>query len=389
MALLFWMKQQGLAPVALHVNYQQRVSAYRDEKIVRDFCSENQIDLIVYYPGKPSGNFQAWARKKRYQFFAAVQKATHAKALYTAHHEDDLLETYLMQKERGSMVDWYGMEPVSVIFDIEVRRPFLRRTKKDLLAYCEEHAIPYGLDETNFQDKYRRNQIRHKLVEPADAARRKAWIEAMTEDNDHLFQMKKEARRMARENRADEILDHPDAWLILDFLLCDVFERHLSRATLEDFVQKLKNKKEIQYKGIVIFTENNQIKAELPWKWIPFWIQDPGQLSRLVESGYSFGCFALSSRGKRIESLTLEEDDFPLTIRGFQCGDKIRMRYGTKSVSDFFTDRKIPRTRRSLYPFVENRAGNVIFASTIGCDVSHFCEKPDMYMLKLTPCNQN
>ena len=50
-----------------------------------------------------------------------------------AHQKDDLIETYLMQKERKLGVSYYGLRQSNTIKGVKVFRPLLSYTKKDLI----------------------------------------------------------------------------------------------------------------------------------------------------------------------------------------------------------------------------------------------------------------
>jgi tRNA(Ile)-lysidine synthase len=76
------------------------------------------------------------------------------------------------------------------------------------------------------------------------------------------------------------------------------------------------------------------------------------------------------------------EKDFPICIRNVKPGDKIEMRFGTKSLSRFFIDRKINRIDRKHWLVMENQAGKVIFVPGLGCDVEHFSVKANLFMIQ-------
>ena len=107
MTLLSLCVKQGISVVVSHVNYKKRDSADRDEHIVLDFCKKHGIICEVCCPTYEEGNFQGWAREVRYAFYKQLCEKHHCDGVLLAHHQDDVLETYLMQMERGSQVDCY------------------------------------------------------------------------------------------------------------------------------------------------------------------------------------------------------------------------------------------------------------------------------------------
>ena len=82
-----------------------------------------------------------------------------------AHHLDDLLETYIMQRDKKLSVDYYGLREFIVMDGLNVYRPLLKFEKKQLQAYCDDNKIDYGIDESNLSDDYSRNRIRHRVID--------------------------------------------------------------------------------------------------------------------------------------------------------------------------------------------------------------------------------
>ena len=92
--------------------------------------------------------------------------------------------------------------------------------------------------------------------------------------------------------------------------------------------------------------------------------------------------FMIGPGSPGVNAVTVREEDWPLTIRSWQSGDEIRMRYGTKSVHRFFIDRHIPRYMRQSWPVVVNASGSVILVPGLGCDILHFSTSPDFNVLQ-------
>ena len=100
MALLDMMKDKYEVYVA-HVNYHHRDSALRDEKIVEKYCMKYQLPFFKKdYVEVGGGNFQENARIFRYEFYKEIIDKYNLEYVMLAHHKDDLIETYLMQKKR-------------------------------------------------------------------------------------------------------------------------------------------------------------------------------------------------------------------------------------------------------------------------------------------------
>ena len=104
MALLDAAIKEKLNIVVAHVNYRKRDASQFEQDSLMTYCEDRNIKICVLdLKGvKSKGNFQEWAREKRYEFFKEALQKEDADAVLVAHQEDDLIETYLMQKKRGN-----------------------------------------------------------------------------------------------------------------------------------------------------------------------------------------------------------------------------------------------------------------------------------------------
>ncbi|GHU31987.1 hypothetical protein FACS1894166_04450 [Bacilli bacterium] len=169
MALLNMYRKQ--IKMVCHVNYHRRPTANRDANIVKNYCKAHKIPCSVLNVTSAmykkydnlSHNFQTMARLIRYDFFKTISKKTKISTILIAHNKDDFLETALMQKEKESAALFYGINELAQFGGLKVYRPLLSIRKPDLKAFCDIMEIPYGIDETNENDKYARNKIRKEI----------------------------------------------------------------------------------------------------------------------------------------------------------------------------------------------------------------------------------
>ena len=167
MALLDMLYKKGEKLIVCHINYGFRESALRDELIVRDYCDKRSIKLEILKNIKykrEDGNFENWARVIRYNFFKEMYKKYNCDCLYVGHNLDDLLETYFIQKERKSKCDFFGIKEESYMYEMRVKRILLNYSKDELSEYCNSNGVVFGVDETNFDETYLRNNIRHNII---------------------------------------------------------------------------------------------------------------------------------------------------------------------------------------------------------------------------------
>lgn len=147
-----------------HMNFGLRgLESTRDEKFVREWAAKNKISCIVkrvQLPKKKS--VQANARERRLD---AIQKSALEAEWLEAHHADDLIETFFLRLFRGTGPQGLvGMSHRSRRQGCMIWRPFLRWSKKDLLAVAKTLKLRWVEDSSNRFVNYDRNWIRHKLL---------------------------------------------------------------------------------------------------------------------------------------------------------------------------------------------------------------------------------
>ena len=373
MALLDQLNKQGKDIVVAHVNYKHRDTADRDEKIVKEYCKKYDIPVRVLYPVHEKGNFQAWARDVRYAFFEEVADEFDTKLLYVAHQMDDVIETYLFQKNRNMICDWYGLKEKSVRHGYQIVRPLLNFTKSELQQYCNDNGVSFGIDESNLTNHYTRNVIRHTQIEKMDRKEKEEWILKIQNEND-FWQIKREDMEEFFKNwnnDVDALLNQKEAWLYLDTFLFHSLCHHFSRKYMEELCAQLKGNVLIEIEDHLLERHNEKLYL-MPKPQDVYYT-----LNELEYKDYKE--FSIMNQGQTIESLSVEASDFPLVVRHVKVNDVISMRFGNKNVHRFFVDRKICKIYRKYWLVVENNAGKVIFVPGLGCDVEHYSQNQQFY----------
>ena len=106
------------------------------------------------------------ARDFRYNFFDEIIEKEKYESLITAHQLDDKLEWFLMQFTKGAgLSELLSFEEISYRNGYKILKPLLAYTKKELLHYLESNNIKYFIDESNKDEKYKRNYFRHNFSE--------------------------------------------------------------------------------------------------------------------------------------------------------------------------------------------------------------------------------
>jgi tRNA(Ile)-lysidine synthase TilS/MesJ len=141
---------------------------------------------FVYDEGRLGANAsEATARDARYAFLRRVKEISGALAIATAHHEDDVFETAILNLLRGT-----GRKGLSSLRSTEeIYRPLLTTPKANIIAYARANGLNWREDSTNANPNYLRNYVRRRLLSRFDEPslrRLRALIDAAALTNAEL-----------------------------------------------------------------------------------------------------------------------------------------------------------------------------------------------------------
>lgn len=146
--------------IVAHYDHGVRHDSIEDRKLVQQAAQKYHIPFVFSAGELGPDVSEADAREARYAFLRSVQKMQHANAIIVAHHEDDVLETMLLNIMRGT--NRKGLS--SLQSHSHTMRPLLDTPKKDLIAYAKSHNIQWREDSTNTDTRYKRNHVRHTIM---------------------------------------------------------------------------------------------------------------------------------------------------------------------------------------------------------------------------------
>lgn len=367
MALLNMLYSQKYKLIICHVNYHKRKESNYEQQEIEKYAKEKNIPLHVLdlNDKKHEGNFQAWAREIRYHFFKKQYDFYNAKGLFVAHHEDDLLETYLMQKRRKSIVSYYGIKEENDIFGMKIIRPLLKYSKNELLNYCKQNHIFYSIDSSNLDDVYMRNRIRHQIVEQLTSIEKEDLckeIRIRNEENEIYFSK-------AKAFLLSEIKDIEE-FKKLDDLSQDIF-LYLYITNFLPFISNKLSKSRIKDIKKIIYSKkvNNRILLYPPFYFIRSYNQ-----FYISESINSYDYAYIINEAKIVDTkefyvdltkdtspLNIYPYSYPLTIRNVKKGDKVKFGEIYKRVNRILIDEKIPFEKRKTYPIILDNQGNIVY----------------------------
>lgn len=161
MVLLDLLRQKPkLELVVAHFDHGIRPESAADRKLVQRIAKSYGLPFVYANGNLGPKAGEALAREARYAFLRQVRDEQGAKAIITAHHQDDMLETAILNLLRGT-----GRRGLSSLKSRkDLIRPLLEWTKRGIREYAEEHDLVWSEDLTNEDEKYLRNYIRHSIL---------------------------------------------------------------------------------------------------------------------------------------------------------------------------------------------------------------------------------
>jgi tRNA(Ile)-lysidine synthase len=160
-----------------HVNHKLRgKAAAADAAFVKELGKEYGLETFILSADvkklarKAGTGVEHAARNARYRLLAETALKERCGLVATAHHSDDHAETMLLNLLRGT-------EPKGLLgiparrelcrkgkFKVDLIRPMLAVSRRDIEAYAAANALPSRKDHTNEDEHYTRNWIRKTLL---------------------------------------------------------------------------------------------------------------------------------------------------------------------------------------------------------------------------------
>jgi len=180
--------------VVAHVDHGIREDSHEDAELVRRSAEQYRLPYELTELRLGPGTSELEARDKRYEWLDSLREKYNATAVATAHHQDDLIETIIINLQRGT--GWRGL--CSLRETATRKRPMLILSKASTVSYAIERGLEWREDSTNDDLRYRRNYIRHGIMPRIDSVARRELIKLY---NAQL------ALRPEIENKVDEVIE--------------------------------------------------------------------------------------------------------------------------------------------------------------------------------------
>ncbi len=360
MALFYYLLKHGFTFEVAHVNYHILEQADDDERGIKEFAEKYNIKVHVLKTYMPKNvNEEIWAREVRYNYFEKVAKERNIKKVLVAHNKGDDIETYLLQKERGGVFYHYGLEKISKRGDVKIVRPLLNITKNELEEYCKSNNIPFSIDPSNFDSKFKRNKIRKDLKKLNDDEINNILFEIKTKNQQNLSIFTKYKKLGIPNfincyNKLFKEITTEEFQLLLIALLKkkDVFIP-ISKGRVDNLLSVINNRP-ATYKEKI----NNDYFLYFDYGIIQI-IKKPKRYTYDFENiDEANEVFRLN---KEAENINLILNSFPLTIKPAIEGKTFKVKGHTLKVNREFTYWKMPSYLREVRPGIFDKNGNLIY----------------------------
>ena len=159
-----WIRKNKGKLIALIVDHQIRENSFKEASFVKKYLGNNNIQsLILKVPKKNvlKGKM-IQARENRFLKIINYCKKNKILHLFIGHHYDDNIETFMLRKIAGSNFEGLNcMQEKTIYNDVQIIRPLLKFTKKQILDYSKKMNLFYVNDPSNNDEKYSRVVVRN------------------------------------------------------------------------------------------------------------------------------------------------------------------------------------------------------------------------------------
>ena len=397
MTLLYLMRFRDGRPraqlQAAHIDHRMRAGSGGDAAWVGEICAGWGVPLHLHEPAQPVAT-EAEGRRIRYRFFEEVRAGLGEGAVtMTAHTADDQAETVLFRAARGSGPR--GLSGIRTERPPSVVRPLLPFRRSEIEAFAAERGIPFRDDPTNRDPRWTRNRLRHEILPVLEEAVPGA-IAALA----HLAgtsHMQAAALDELLDERIDalahQVWDAPPAGFELDRealcalsapVLTLVVRRAVQRlggdvgraatAALIRFVRESPSGRrvavsgdvEVEHQlGVVRIRKRSLGEPDGPVPERSRLLVTPGRGQGVAIGGGWVAEVVWAPRrpGGSPHVAYFSESDvrFPLTVRSWEAGDRMRMPYGWKKVKKLLLEARVAADLREGLLVVADALGAIVW----------------------------
>lgn len=167
-AAMLLLAHAQIPTLVVHVHHHLRDDADHDLLAVQRQAQMLALPMTTVHLPAPTPetteNLSSRSRRLRYNALAHIAQRVNAD-IFTAHHADDVLETFVMRLMRGTnLANALGPRPTMTWNGQTVLRPLLSVWKTELRKLVQQTNFPWIEDSSNASDTYLRNRIRKQML---------------------------------------------------------------------------------------------------------------------------------------------------------------------------------------------------------------------------------
>ena len=361
MALFYMLLEGGYNFECAIVNYHIRQESTDEVNGLIEYANKYGVKVHVHECDKDTKKTEAKCREIRYAFFRSLFDQNGYDALLVAHNQDDRIETYLIQKSRQNCPKIFGIAGKTMIKGMDVIRPLLDCSKRELEELCLKNHVPYAIDKTNFDTSILRNKIRHEVVAKMSAQDRQQILAEIDKKNLELEEMISSID-FKRIHEVDYLLslDEQKLGYTLNFMVKNIRDDYfLSKLNVGEIHKVLVSKKpNVMLKvknGVFLVKEYGLIdlikpeKEDVSYRYV---LDCPSKL----DTDYFYLDFEGETSNRNISI-----SDYPITIRNIEPSDHIFINGYKVLARRLLIDWKMPLRLRKRWPIILDKNGEPIY----------------------------
>jgi len=367
------LKSAGFNFGIAHCNFQLRGDESTGDQ---EFCNNlaNQLRVPFHvttfdtltYATEHKVSVQMAARELRYHWFEQVRYEHGYTVIALAHHQNDAIETILLNLIRGTgIAGLHGILPKSGF----LVRPMLFLNRNDIQNIVDNNKLPFVEDSSNTSAKYARNKIRLEVIPKLKELN--PGLEKTFENNlQHFRELEILLQQKVSEIKKELFVYHDDEIHIAipplkslepkRLLLYNLLQEYgFNETTIDDLIQSLDKHPGRTFETASFLLLLDRDKLILSEKET---LQHEALQINANKHEFNYGEYKLmilhddSPLIIKDNPLAVSVDSdlliYPLTLREWQHGDHfypIGMKT-RKKLSDFFIDQKVPLHQKKGIP---------------------------------------
>lgn len=372
--------------LALHVDHGMRPDSAGDAAFVRGLCKAWDVELVSTRLTDPVRS-EDQARAARYDILDQVRERRGLRWVLTAHHADDQAETVLFRVARGTGIR--GLAGIPETREPGLLRPLLPFHRAELEAYAAENRIRFREDPSNRDPRFRRNRIRHQVIPLLEQhiapGARKALVRLASHTRELDAALRKwaagvegtvevpgETSGAAVWDRA-RLLELPPE--LQSIVIRSAFERlgqsldEAGTRSVIEFTRVCSSGTRFRVGAVEVRREFETFvvaRRAAPSADSTLILDVPGMGAGEIRLGGRLYTARWSTHARpdltHVDSFPHDLVPFPLEIRSWRPGDRIRMTYGTKKLVKLFAEKRIGSDARRRTPLLVDGEGRVLWA---------------------------